>query len=148
MKKWPWIIYSTILTSIITHDIIDILSKKSSLFTYYTILIAFNKLYFIYFILNVFSLLINLFIPLVVFYYGFNLKYDLKFWKILFFLRIFSDLTGHYYDLQTIKASFSQSLNWGFITICFLTLPFAFSYIAHYQYVFGKPASKKPTSAK
>ncbi len=146
MKRWPWMIYGALLTSLITRDAIDILSKNSAFFTYYTILIAFKKTYLIYFIFNMISILINLLIPLVVFYYAFDIKSNMKFWKAYFFLRIFFDLTGHYYDLQTIKASFAQNSTYGFVTIWIFTIPLIFSYIAHYLYVFQRPR-QSPTSA-
>lgn len=148
MKNWPWIIYGFLLTIIITQDTRDIFLDNPPLLMYYTILIALNKYYIVYLVFNIISIFINFLALLIVFYYAFNIKCDLKFWKICFFLRIFFDLTGHNYNWQTIKASFSQSFFYGLLTVIFFTIPFIFSYIAHYQHVFRNPANKTTYQAK
>ncbi len=135
-EKWPWKIYGVLLTSIVTHDVIAFLSPDSELRTYYTILIAFNKLYFIPLLLNILSMVINCLVPIVVFYYAFNMSSDKKFWKIFLFVRIFFDLTGHFYSLQLIKSAYFQSPTYALACIGILLIPILPSYIAHYSYIF------------
>ena len=138
MKKWPWKIYGVFLTSILTHDLIAVFNQPSSFLTYYTILIGFNKFYLIALALNFIDMLINLICILVVFYYAFDIQNTSKWWKILFFARIFFDLTGNNYTVQFIKASFYQNLTYGLACLGVFIIPLIPSYIAHYLYISKK----------
>lgn len=138
-KNWLWKLYGVFLTTYVFGGLRGIFSKNSSFDTYYTILIAFNKYYIVFLALNIISLLINLLAPLVVFYYAFEIKSSLKFWKVLFFVRIVFDLIGHHYELQFMKSSFYQSIPYGLACIGFFVLPILPSYMAHYNYIFKRP---------
>jgi hypothetical protein len=140
MKKWPWIIYGLLLTNLTFTSTWSILDQNSSFHTYYTILTGLDKRYYIFLILGITNILVNLAAPLVVFLYCFNVKSSTKFWKAFFFIRIGFDLFGHFYDSQFIKAAFFQSLPYGLACLSALTLPILPSYIAHYQYTFKKPS--------
>ncbi|MBI3601738.1 MAG: hypothetical protein HY209_02430 [Candidatus Omnitrophica bacterium] len=139
MQKWPWKIYGIFLTVLIVASLTDMASKDSALRMYYTMLIAFHRGYGVLLVLNIISLIINLLAPLVVFCYAFNVKSSLKFWQVFFFIRLFFDFIGHYYDSQCIKAAFFQSFLYGVACIGVFIIPILPSYIAHYLYAFKKP---------
>ncbi len=139
MQKWPWKIYSIFLTIIIFASLKDVASQDSAFRMYYTMLIAFHKGYYIWLILNIISLTLNLLAPLVVFCYAFNVKSSLKFWQVFFFIRLCFDLIGHHYGAQFIKAAFFQSFLYGLACMGVFIIPILPSYIAHYLYAFKKP---------
>ncbi len=142
MKKWPWKLYGILFTGIVFLNLWDIYSKDSSFLMYYTMLMAFNKRYCLLFILNVLSIIINLISLLVVFFYAFDIKSSLKFWRIFFLIRVGFDLAGHFYDSQFIKAAFFQSFSYGLACIGAFVLPMLPSYMAHYIYAFKKPVNQ------
>jgi hypothetical protein len=108
---------------------------------YYTILIAFDIRYLAFFALNILSLFLDLLAPLIVFLYALNIKSSVRFWQVLFFVRIFFDLTGHHYDLQLIRSGFYQNTTYGLVCLGIVFLPFLPSYLAHYLYAFKKTQS-------
>jgi len=143
MNKWPWIIYGFFITLIVFTSLGDIFFKDSSFRTYYTILLAFDKHYYLVCILNILSILINVLAVLVVFLYAFDIKSSIKFWRVTFFIRIGLDLIGNFYDSQFIKAAFFQSIPYGLTCIGAFLFPILPSYVAHYIYAFMKPIKTK-----
>ena len=138
MKNWLWKLYSVFLTIVVFGSMGDIFHKDSPFRTYYTILIALDQRYILFFILNILSMLLNLLIPFLIFLYACNIKKYLKFWKVLLFMRLILDLIGHNYELQFMKASFYQSFAYGLACIGVFTIPILPSYLAHVLYVFKK----------
>jgi hypothetical protein len=138
MKTWSWLIYGFFLTTIVFRSALELFLPNSELVNYYTILIAFEKRYIPWMILNVLSITINLLAPLIVLLYALRISSSIKFWQIVLYLRILLDLSGHHYHAQTIKSAFQQETAFGLIIIAFFLIPILPSYIAHFLYVFRK----------
>jgi len=56
----------------------------------------------------------------------------------LFYLRLFSDCTGHAYEFKIVQSGFSQSKLWGAVGLASLILPILPSYIAQWRMTFNK----------
>lgn len=145
MKKWNWLFYGFFLSYINFGGLKEILDPDSAVRSYYTVLIAFNKSYLIFLLLNTLCVVINLFIPLVVCFYALNIRSSLIFWKTLFIARLLLDLTGHHYDMQFLKSAMHQKTYYFWASMAVFILPILPSYIAHYLYAFKKDPAKTST---
>ena len=72
----------------------------------------------------------------VLFLFAFNVSTDKRLWRWLFFMRIFTDLSGHSYEWKFIQSYFAQDPSMGLTVLGAFILPKIPSYIAHYQYAF------------
>lgn len=142
MKKWNWLFYGFFLSYINFGALKEILDPDSAVRSYYTVLIAFNKTYLLYLLLNTLNVIVNLFIPLVVCFYALNISSSLRFWKILFAVRILLDATGHHYDMQFLKSAVHQTKYYFWASLAVFILPLLPSYIAHYLYIFKRTENK------
>jgi hypothetical protein len=83
----------------------------------------------------------------VLFAYAFNLKPAAGwFWRPLFLARIATALTGHNYELQSLKSAFYGEKGLLLATLIIYGLLVLPSYYAHYLYAFGRAKEKAPAS--
>ena len=135
--NWFWKIYIAIFTIISLNNIIFSLSSKSLNYQYYHILSAFDSASAVFYYLNVASALLTVssIFPLISYITPKKIKY-IQFWQWLFFLRIFTDLTGHSYEILLCRSTFHMDHRAGWALCGILALPILPSYIIHWKSAF------------
>lgn len=142
MKKkthWAWKIYFFLFCIGTLASFLLFLSGESLAGQYYRILTAFKPSYIIYNYLYALDAVINALSLVVLFLFVFHVRFFVPLaWKVLFFLRVFFFLTGHFYEWQTARSLMRHdpllTLAAGALLLV-IALP---SYIACFHYAFAQ----------
>ena len=108
--KLFWKLYAVIFCLTSLARAVYFIDQDSSVRFYYDILVSFQPLYTIVFGLNALNLLLNLTASLIVIFYAFDIKYNLSVWRWLFFIRIFTEFTGHQYEGKIIQIGTAEEI--------------------------------------
>lgn len=136
---WIWKVYFLIYFLIVTVDIGTFFSPESPKNIYYQVLIAFDSLFIVPFLLNALAVILDV-LSLVPFY-GFieGIAFlSKKFWRLVFMTRLVLALWGHSYDFQLIRSLSHENINnaLAFVAVAILlNIP---SYAAMFLYAFQK----------
>jgi len=136
--KLFWKFYSVLFIFLAWSSALQLLNKDSVLGVYYNTTIVFSNWYIIPYFLNILSALIACIVGLFVLGYSFDVKGFSQMPLWLFYLRLFSDCTGHAYEFKIVQSGFSQSKLWGAVGLASLILPILPSYIAQWRMTFNK----------
>ena len=116
------------------------------MYRYYHVAIAFNIFFLGIYVMNLASIILNTLALFPLYLYMNRIKFfDENFWRWFFVLRLAFDIMGHNYGINLIKSMSHENALLGLkflMTYIFLVLP---TYIALYDYAFGKtvfPAHK------
>ena len=136
-NSWPWKIYTVVFTLIALSNLAFSLSSESASYRYYHILCAFDRALVLLFYLNIASTLTTTVcvLPLVSYISHKKLTPE-RFWRWLFFLRIFFDLSGHSYEILLCRSTFYMDYRAGLALCGLLILPSIPSYIIHWKAAF------------
>ena len=134
--KLFWKFYSVLFLTIVLTDAIQLLDKDSLWGVYYNTTIVFSNWFIIPYFLNILNALIACIVCLYLFNYAFDLHILSQAPQWLFYLRLFSDCTGHSYEIKMIQAGFYQGKLLGFISLASLIIPILPSYLAHWRITF------------
>ena len=134
---WSWKLYLFVYCFPVINNTISLLTRNSTIDQYYKILIAFKKTYFLWYALNVGSVVVDglSLIPLCLFI--FQKRFLNTFvWKSLFTMRIVFLILGHSYEWKMIKSFFYADVAVSASLIIFLVLIAVPSYTACFKYAF------------
>ncbi len=137
--NFGWKIYFFFFSLLNLGGLVAIFSPSSALFTYYHILISFDKKYIWPYYFNIASYTITTLSLIPLFLFIINRRWLPKWiWKILLFSRILFDIIGHQYEFAFFQSLLQSDFYLGLaaigITVC-LFLP---SYIGHLLYAFRR----------
>lgn len=129
--------YSFLFYLIVLSNALQLLNPNSISGIYYNTTIVFNTWYILPYFLNIFNALINCIVCVIIFAYAFDMQGlpAIPLW--LFYVRIFSDCTGHSYDIKMVQSGFAQGKLFGFIGLASLILPVLPSYLIQWRLRFN-----------
>ena len=131
-----WRCYSIALLLTILLNNFSLFFKHSPACLYYTFLIAYDKSYYIPYILNLLNIIFNFLGCIVFIFYTLNIKRWSVLLQWLFFARLLTELTGHHYEWKLVQSYFAQENYLGWLVAILIIAPQIPSYIAHYIYAF------------
>lgn len=134
--KLFWKFYSFLFLAIVLSSTLQVLNKDSLYGVYYNTTIAFSNWYAIPYFLNILNALIDCIVCLFIFGYAFDVKELSKAPRWLFYVRLFSDCTGHSYEFKMVQSGFTHGGLWGYIELASLVLPILPSYLAQWRMTF------------
>lgn len=132
-----WKIYFLLYAPLIINHLLASFLSSSENYTYYHILISFEKNYYLVYVLNILSDITECvsLIPL----FGFIFRARIlnpRIWQWVFYARVILDITGHFYEWNILRAFLHNErliALAGFGISAALLIP---SYIAHFLYAF------------
>jgi len=136
--KLFWKFYAFLFLAIVFNSAFQLLDKDSLFGVYYNTTIVFSKWYIFPYVLNILNSLIACTVCFFIFGYAFDLKALPSSPPWLFYLRLFSDCTGHSYEFKMVQSYFSQGELWGILGLASLILPILPSYLAQWRMTFSK----------
>jgi len=134
---WAWKVYAAVFAVSIIAYLASLLSPYSFLYIYYHVLIAFNDRYSTLYILAIISSVVNILNLVPLFLYVFRISWQpALIWRVLFILRVASDLAGHSYEFKTIQSMLLTDFLLGLVALFPLGSFLIPSYIAGFKYAF------------
>ena len=99
----------------------------------------FSHAYIFYYVEFIMNLIFNVLAVVPLYLYTFKISFgDRRLWKLFLLVKIFFELTGHLYEVNSWKAMLSESWQIGTLAILsFIILRFP-AYLACYRYAFEK----------
>jgi len=136
---WVWKAYFIIYLYLTADSAYSFFSPASPMFWYYHTLIAANDFFIIPFSLNAASIILNI-LTLVVLYLFLARRawLSVKFWAMIFSLRLFCDIFGKSYERKILQAIFHDDPATGWMAVGMLVSLSLPSYIAFYLYAFRR----------
>ena len=142
MKKkgnWLWELYFVYFAILVINQVVNILFPTSVIYTFYHVLIAFDRWLAVLYYVRIFCDILNLVCLIPLYLFMFKIKWLNKtLWQWVVALRVGFDLVGHYYEYITVKSLFfskplvaAQLILWFVLTV----LP---SYYACLKYAFRR----------
>ena len=133
--SWMWKIYFLLYLLLTSITMTNFFSTGSQIHRYYHILIGYHIFFLIPYFLNVCSIFLNI-LACIGFYFFLYKTFVLskKFWKIIFYLRLVTDLLGRSYEVQFLTTLYFDDIYIFYILIITILLIYIPSYLALYQY--------------
>ena len=132
-----WKFYAFLFYLIVLSNAIQLLGKDSLLGVYYNTTIVFSQWFIIPYFLNILNVLIACIVSLYIFGYAFDIQALSKAPKWLFYVRIFTECSGHNYEIKMLQSYFSHDNIWGYALLAALFFPILPSYIAQWRMSFS-----------
>ena len=125
---------------------LPLLNNNSPFGTYYGVVMVFNTWYVFPYFFNIFNVLINVIVSVLILGYAYNPGGLPRIPVWLFYVRLLSDCTGHSFESKMIEADFSQGNLAGVLGLVSMTVPILPSYLALYLMTFRNKI-KSPVNA-
>jgi len=137
--RWLLYLYLVLLFFILTVKTYYFYSPKYPPYLYFYILRNFHASVYLPYYFNVIQLALN-FIHLIPIILYINKQHFLsvRFWQVLFGLRIIFDAIGHPYEMNLVWSAFHTGLKPFFYVLAFMFSVFIPSYIICFKYAFAK----------